>query len=82
MLLHVTHMYSPCTGMYPCVTCMYPCGALVEIATWPVSLSKVRTQKSFRLSLIIRVIALLFLLTVIDVSTTCAVVIFRVRDQF
>ena len=38
MLLHVTHMYSPCTRMYPCVTCMYPCGALVEIATWPVSL--------------------------------------------
>ena len=31
MLLHVTHMYSPCTRMYPC-------GALVEIATWPVSL--------------------------------------------
>ena len=83
MLLHVTHMYSPCTRMYPCVTCTYPCGALVEIATWPaVSLWKVRTQKSFRLSLIIRVIGLLFLLTVIDVSTTCAVVIFRVRDQF
>lgn len=71
MLLHVTHMYSPCTRMYPCVTCTYPCGALVEIATWPaVSLWKVRTQKSFRLSLIIRVIGLLFLLTVIDVSTT------------